>query len=72
MTLVNFTNLDFDQLAQEILLKKEDIIFLKSGYGGKGGDLGGENYELLKESKKFIVFDFYFLIWQSNNLFRLI
>jgi Zinc carboxypeptidase len=45
------TNLDFEQLAQDILNKKDDIVFLKTGYGGKGGDLGGENYELLKAPK---------------------
>ncbi|MFY7811354.1 MAG: hypothetical protein ACOVQ2_06460 [Flavobacterium sp.] len=44
-------NIDFQLLSQKILNKKEDIIFLKTGYGGKGGDLGGENYELLKAPK---------------------
>lgn len=44
-------NLNMTATLNEIIKIKEDIVFIKTGYGGNGGDLGGENYELLKAPK---------------------
>lgn len=42
---------DFDKIITTIIAEKEDYIALESGFGNKGGDLGGENYPLVQMPK---------------------
>jgi hypothetical protein len=46
---------NFEQTIQNLIQEKEDYVTLGSGFAKKGGDLGGENYPLLKAPKVLVL-----------------
>jgi uncharacterized membrane protein len=46
---------NFEQTVQNLIQEKYDFVTLGSGFAKKGGDLGGENYPLLKAPKVLVV-----------------